>query len=280
MGRSIVTIHQVMRDSLKDVNQRLDQLSASPSVATNQLSGSTTSVPCNPAANTTNTTIVYTQAPTIPKFRGNKTKHAMKFLEELEIYFRKANTPVEQRLVAIQECFEEAANDWYTIYRISWQTYDDFKNDFIHCYWSKVEQDQLRNKLSADTWENATSMLDHFSKYIGLARLLTEPLSEENLVSQLMKHFPANVQSLWLLKNDRTVAGTADFLRLQESVSHGPQPPISPASNSSPAVANGRYHPYSVNKTWARVNKKPNNPTTTTNPQKINNKPENSGLLN
>ena len=273
MGRSIVTMHQVMQESIKHVNQRLDQFS-NPSMACNN-SCSSTSLPNNTSANTT---IFYTQPPTIPKFQGNKTKHAMKFLEELEIYFRKSNTPLEQRLLAIQECFEDSAGDWYTIYRISWQTYEDFKQDFIHCYWSKVEQDQLRNKLSADIWENTTSMLDHFSKYVGLARLLTEPLSEENLVSQLIKHFPANIQSLWLLKNDRTVAGTADFLRQQESVLYRPQPQAQPAADV-PQVGNDRYHPYNQNKTWIRKTKKTNHNTNQGNPAKIN-KPENSGLLN
>ena len=252
VGRSVVAIHNGVQESLDHVSGRLDQLSNRPNGPNNSLCDSDNIGPNTSAtlSHVPTNTIIYAQPPMVPKFLGNKTKNAMKFLEELEIYFRKANTPMDQRLVAMGECFEGPASDWHTIYLIAWQNYGDFKKDFIHCYWSKVEQDQLRSKLSSDVWENNTSMVDHFSQYIGLARLLTESLSEENLVSQLIKHFPSTIQSLWFLNNDRTVAGTADFLRQQESVTNTVLK--TPRTDS---FSGERHHPYAqINKTWQRGN--------------------------
>lgn len=60
----------------------------------------------------------------------------------------------------------------------------------------------------------------HFAHYVGLARLLTTPMSENLLISELMKHFPVNLQSLWALKSgtEKTIANAAEFLRSQENI--------------------------------------------------------------
>ena len=58
-------------------------------------------------------------------------------------------------------------------------------------------------------------MLAHFSYYVDLASMLTTPLPETMLISEIMRHFPEQVQILWALQGKRTAVEAAEFLLAQ-----------------------------------------------------------------
>lgn len=157
--------------------------------------------------------------PCMPRFRGDDRKHPVRFLEELDSYFKRMSTPQSQYLDAVSESLQGAAFDWAAIYQGRWTTYQDFKDDLLANYWSDLEQNKLRHRLSTNTWIGGRySMGNHFAHFVGLARLLTNPIPETTLVSELMRHFPTNLQSLWMLKEPKTIAAAATFLKQQEGI--------------------------------------------------------------
>lgn len=155
----------------------------------------------------------------MPRFRGDDHKHPVRFLEELDTYFKRMGISEAQCLDFVGESLQGAASDWAAIYRGRWTTYQGFKDDLLASYWSEMEQNKLRHRLSTTTWTRGRfSMGNHFAHFVGLARLLTNPIPETTVVAELMRHFPSNIQSLWMLKEPKTIAAAATFLKQQEGI--------------------------------------------------------------
>lgn len=171
--------------------------------------------------------LFFTPAPPIPTFKGPYAgKHPVKFLKELETYFKKMNIPTEAQLeLVVSEALTDTAHDWSIIFKDSWLCFEDFRADFLSTYWSEQEQHKLRQNIATHRWSAASNrtMEAHFAHYVGLTRLLTNPIPETVLVADLMKHFPTNIQALWSLKADKTTTAAAEFLRLQEAILKGAQ---------------------------------------------------------
>lgn len=212
LGKSIVAMHKEHQSKINALEQKL---SSQINTTSDNNVVATTSVNNRP--------IYVTQQPTIPTFSGvTSQKHPVKFLEEVEVYLSKLNVPLTKRLDIIREALVDEAREWANIFQISWETYEDFRNDFLHAFWSEEEQNKLRTSITTHRWNAAQrrTMESHFAHYVGRARLLTNPIPENLLVGELMKHFPATLQSLWALKPEaeKTVAKAAEFLRSQENI--------------------------------------------------------------
>lgn len=80
--------------------------------------------------------------------------------------------PEDQQIDLLVETFEESAVHWMAIYGSSWTNFEDFKKDFLHCFWYKSQQDQLRQQLSDTVWNvtSGISMLNHFARFASLSR--------------------------------------------------------------------------------------------------------------
>lgn len=230
IGKSLVLMHDEQKKILRDMQVTLQDRQ---NVASNHSETST--------SGSGNSSIIYTQSAIVPKFKDNESKHPIQFLEELEIYFKRMKTSEEDRLATAMECLHGPAQDWMNIYRISWMDYNDFKHDFLRIFWSESEQSKLRHQISTATWDSKKfTMSNHFAYYIGLARRLTNPTPEASLVAEIMRHFPGRLQSLWLLHSDKSITGTAEFLRQQETIiTTPPTPAIQPEKQDNwraPAV--------------------------------------------
>lgn len=81
-------------------------------------------------------TVVFTQSAQLPTYNDDDEKNPVKFIEELESYFRKVCVPEDAQLAGALEALEGPAQDWVTIYRVSWRSYGDFKRDFLRSFWS------------------------------------------------------------------------------------------------------------------------------------------------
>lgn len=214
LGKSLVAMHKEQQTKLGAIEHHF-----------NKTQDNTLQQDDNTIAATSSETrpMYFTQRPPIPIFRGaTNNKHPVKFLEDLELYFRKLEVPPEKRLDIIREALIDEARDWASIFQISWETYEDFRSDFLHAFWSEQAQNKLRHNIATHRWaaSQRRTMEAHFAHYVGLARLLTTPMPEHLLIGELMKHFPVNLQSLWALKpeSERTITIAAEFLRLQENI--------------------------------------------------------------
>lgn len=214
MGKSMVAMH---KETLTLNEQSMKRIEASMSLrnSTNSMESLISTEPRNDRP------VYVSPPPAIPRFKGDGSKHPVKFIEELETYIRKLEIPYNKQLDTVYDALSGNAEDWSTIYKLSWMNFGDFKEDFLDSYWSDIEQNKVRHQISSHKWitNNRYSMENHFAKYVGLARLLTKPIPEDVLLSEIMRHFPKHIQSLWMLKENRTIAKAAQFLRHQDNIS-------------------------------------------------------------
>lgn len=148
-----------------------------------------------------------------PKF-GEKDVQPVTFLEDLEIYLRKSSKEGKE-LDLIQDCLVGDARDWARVYKERWIGIEDFKKDFLATYWGEREQNELRRTIVQGIWDRAdgVSMLNHFIKLTGRAKMLSFTIPERQLVSDIIRHYPKYIQQGWLTSKIETIIETAEFLR-------------------------------------------------------------------
>lgn len=61
-------------------------------------------------------------------------------------------------------------------------------------------------------------MQEHFGNFVGRVRFLDPPMSDPEILSALMRHFPQVTQSLWIVKEEKTVTSAYEFLRAQDQL--------------------------------------------------------------
>lgn len=213
LGQSIVAVHNQQQTGLQEIRQRLKTLEQAYRRQQPEPSDIHSPPPDQRPA-------LFTPAPAIPKFQNKNTQQPVRFLERLEQYFKKMQTPPQNQLDIVTEALEEEARDWATIFKVTWSSFADFRQDFLQSFWSEQDQIQLRQKITTQRWQPGQRPMEaHFAHYLGQARLLTtHPIPDNLLVAELIKHFPTNVQSLWSLHPEKTVAAAAEFLRQQDVI--------------------------------------------------------------
>lgn len=159
--------------------------------------------------------------PTKPKFAD--ASHPVRFLESLERYFRRLAISNEHQLDIALDCLGNTTLNWVDVYKGDWNTYEDFRRDFLHHYWSITEQNGLRHRICTDKWDGRRrSMVDHVSYFVSQSKLLIDKLPERILVSELIQHFPHHIQSLWQASDKTTIPELVEFLRKQSLTSETP----------------------------------------------------------
>lgn len=154
-----------------------------------------------------------------PKYPGKTGMHPVTFLEDLEVYLRRLSSK-EHVIDHVVACLEGEVRNWARVFRQRWNTLSDFNQDFLQTYWSETEQSVLRRRIISERWDSSItkSMLDHFLVFMGQAKMLTDPLPEGQLVNDLMRHFPKDIQYMWVLRKGNTIIEAAEFLRKFDSI--------------------------------------------------------------
>lgn len=186
-----------------------------------------------------------------PKFSGigNKDKygkivHPVTFLEDLTAYLRKI--PAQGReLDIVQECLMDQARDWSRIYMSRWHSFDDFKSDFLDTYWSEVEQNRVRRDIVSNKWDKGKypTMLSHFLGLAGQVNLLTFTIPERQLVADIMRHYPKEVQQLWALSREDSILAASEFLRNMDMINQSEGESAKIVSQSMNSHPGGRQDP-------------------------------------
>lgn len=153
-----------------------------------------------------------------PKFPG-KNIHPVTFIEDLTSWLKK--TPIkDNEIELIIECLEGEARDWARIYTDRWSGLEDFKRDFFATYWGEAEQNELRRKIVCNTWnkEKKPTMLGHFIALTAQAKMLSYPIPEKQLIEDIMRHFPKEVQYAWANQSTTSILDASEFLRKLDNI--------------------------------------------------------------
>lgn len=152
-----------------------------------------------------------------PRFSGvsgTKEKHPVTFIEDLTSYLRKIPAQGKE-LDIVQECLIGQARDWSRVYKGRWTTFEDFKSDFLTTYWGEVDQNKVRRDIVSNKWDKNkhSTMLSHFLSLAGQVNLLQFTIPEGQLVADIMRHYPKQVQQLWSLSRKDTILAATEFLK-------------------------------------------------------------------
>ena len=145
-----------------------------------------------------------------PKFNKGKI-HPVTFLEDLISYMRKIPSKNNEVDIAY-ECLQGEARDWARVYYLNWKNLEDFKKDFLNTFWGEFEQSKIRRQIVYGKWNVNThrTMLSHFLSLTSRAHMLTTTIPENQLVADMIRHYPKNVQILW---KGKTILQMTEFLK-------------------------------------------------------------------
>lgn len=195
-------------------------------------------------------TVIFTQQEAPPVFDPVKKFGSGRYLEELEAYFSKRNTPEGKKLEIALEGLQGHAKNWATICKTTWANFEDFKASFQNYFWSAQEQGRVRQQINNGKWTEGTSLSEHFAYIASLANLLTTPIPEITLVEEIMRHFPTHIQALWSLKPAHSLNDAMAFLKQQEDLGNYATKRNEAVAHKAPrhAAEFPRYNPYSYRK--------------------------------
>lgn len=155
-----------------------------------------------------------------PKFSGIASAHPVTFIEDIKSYLNKM--PAEGKVVEIiMECLTGDTRNWARVYKNRWTYFEDFQRDFLDTYWGEAEQNLLRRKIVNGVWDPLThpTMLGHFIHLTGQAQMLTYKGPEKQMIADIIRHYPRDVQHLWTISKSETVLEAAEFLRSLDEIS-------------------------------------------------------------
>ena len=139
-----------------------------------------------------------------PKFDGLGF-NAVKFLRTFNDFAASMNWDDGQKLRGVRGCLIKDAANWMELYIDQWSSFKEFEEFFLRRFWSDDIQDMVKRKLEGDIWEKrkGESLSNHFAYYVGLAKTLKPPIEEKKIISTIMRHFPASVQTGWMSPGDQ-----------------------------------------------------------------------------
>ncbi|CAH1378980.1 hypothetical protein MTP99_002734 [Tenebrio molitor] len=132
-----------------------------------------------------------------PRFTNSELKNPIRFLDKFQVLcpgFR--FTPAEKLRVVIDFLARQARES--AEYRKSrWETFEDFRQDFLRHYWLEEVQMKVFQQIGEKTYDptRGTTMSEYFIRRVNQLRGLTLPFPEGFLVASLMTLFSSAVQS-------------------------------------------------------------------------------------
>lgn len=148
----------------------------------------------------------------LPFFGNDDTVHPIDFLQQIEHFYESSQISFNDFKIAIGNQFKGKALLWSKAYLHTFHDFHSFKNSFREHFWSETKQLEIRLLLQAARFEEKTgSFVDHFMKYVAMAKHLTPEYSQNLLIQTIARHYPPNISSV--LVGTQTLAEAMDRLR-------------------------------------------------------------------
>lgn len=149
-----------------------------------------------------------------PKFGNSEKTHPITFLENLTTYLKKMDQGGSE-LELVKECLIEEAKDWARVYQERWTNFEEFKTDFLNTFWGENEQSIIRRNIVQGCWDRQKepSMLNYFLKISSQAQMLNYKIPEKQLLQDIIRHYPKNIQQVWITSKIQNLLEMAEFLK-------------------------------------------------------------------
>lgn len=180
----------------------------------------------------------------LPTFSGENDEDPIEYLEKLENYFRCQYIPETYQLIIVEQSLSNKALRWFGGFRIFFNNFTEFKNNFLSEYWGFNKQQKIRMQLYSDTYNNnqrKQSMADYFITIYKKCKQLNPPLHEFEFMSLIRRHFPVHVQRVLLTATIGSFVEIYNLLKeLDELESNRPFNTYRPNTNNSFIVRDSR----------------------------------------
>lgn len=136
-----------------------------------------------------------------------ETGNPVRFLRRLERYIKGVSGEDRALEIAVS-CVRGQARRIVEFASEQWVTYDDFATGLLKLFWGAKEQEIAKKRLFDSSWDpnGNLSMEGYFVDIVDLVRDLKSPFDEEEIINQIMRHYPQSVQTVWFAR-----AEPADF---------------------------------------------------------------------
>lgn len=130
----------------------------------------------------------------LPEFDGEQNTQAPNFLQFLENGIDIDSVTFSNLRILLSRSFKGSARLWWEAYSNHFQTYSEFKTDFLNHFWDKKKQIKIKERLE-NTEYVCGLFTDHFNYWVGNAKYLEPKYNQNELIDLIAPHFPPNVAS-------------------------------------------------------------------------------------
>ena len=150
----------------------------------------------------------------MPKFSGHKRERPMRFLKNFERYISAIDISTNDFNYIIYACLEGIAREWWELVSQNDENIKTFREKFIKKYWNENVCFQISSKLQFGRYipNNNLSKAEYAMKMINNAKDLIPPLSENEIVSKLSRHFHDDIRTAIIVRNVRTFEDLIELL--------------------------------------------------------------------
>lgn len=162
-----------------------------------------------------------------PKFK-DQTSRPIIFLKKFESFCIAHRVTDADKLIVVKSCFEEPATNWLNLVEANWESFNDFKDDFLSYFWSSDIQYNEKKRVLQMQYraEGKLSMSQYFLQQVSWLKSFTPVMSEIDILNEVMRQFPLHLQSSWSIYYDRTMGGALSFIEKQAAIHSAPKRPF------------------------------------------------------
>lgn len=143
---------------------------------------------------------------TLPKFNDRPEQNPVRYVKELEAYFKLKNIPPVIQMPLVQASLGPLCNPWYEL-TCSGMNFLQFKEAFLEHFWDLNRQNQIRVAIANGKFDPRDNInyAEYFLRIGQKARMLTPPILDQEFIKIIASHFPNDI------KNALIVAKPVDF---------------------------------------------------------------------
>lgn len=130
----------------------------------------------------------------IPFFNDEGSIHPIDFIEQIQMLINNYNIPFANIRILLADKFKGKAKAWGEAFLTSFSTFDNFKNAFVDFFWDETKQQYFKSKIESGIYERG-SYVEHFTKYVAMARHIYPPFTDLSLIKLIARHLPPHIST-------------------------------------------------------------------------------------